>query len=71
MAHERLQKIRETALRLRAQRFADTQLLDDIDNFDRMAHRHIHLENNVLAPRVMEIENRIRADRAQLAQLPL
>jgi len=71
LAHERLQKIRETVLRLRARGFGDTHLLDDLDALDRMAHRHIHLENNVLAPRVMEIENRLRADRAQLAQLPL
>jgi regulator of cell morphogenesis and NO signaling len=71
MAHERLQKIRCAVLRLRVQGYRDTRLLDDIDAFDRMTHRHIHYENNVLAPRVMEIENQLRVQRAQLAQLPL
>ncbi|HET7704629.1 MAG TPA: DUF542 domain-containing protein [Thermoanaerobaculia bacterium] len=69
--HERIQKMRSCVLRLRVQGFHDKQLLDDLDAFEKMAHRHIHLETNVLAPRVLELENQLRADRAQLAQLPL
>ncbi|HEU4522340.1 MAG TPA: DUF542 domain-containing protein [Thermoanaerobaculia bacterium] len=68
--HERLRKIREITLRLRAARFGDRGLLDDLDSFERMAHRHIHMENNVLIPRVVETENRLRAERA-LEQAPV
>ena len=69
--HERIQKMRSCVLRLRVQGFHDKQLLDDLDAFEKLAHRHIHLETNVLAPRVLELENQLRADRAQLAQFPL
>jgi regulator of cell morphogenesis and NO signaling len=60
--HDRLQKIRELALRLRGMAFDDITLLDDLETFDRTAHRHVHLENNVLIPRVVEIENTLRAE---------
>jgi regulator of cell morphogenesis and NO signaling len=61
VVHERLVKARELVLRLRGRRDVDQELLDKIDAYDRSAHRHMHLENNVLIPRVLELENRLRA----------
>lgn len=61
--HDRLEKIREIAMRLRVSRFGDGSLIDDLESFLRLAHRHVHLENNVLIPRVVELENRLRAER--------
>ncbi|MGZ5476407.1 MAG: hemerythrin domain-containing protein, partial [Thermoanaerobaculia bacterium] len=62
-AHERLAKIRELALRLRNVEGSDVQLLDELDELFRAVHRHIHLENNVLIPLVIDLENRLKASR--------
>ncbi len=58
--HEWFVKVRELVLRLRAQG-ADPALLDTIEEFDHAVHRHLHLENNVLIPRVLELENRLKS----------
>jgi regulator of cell morphogenesis and NO signaling len=60
---ERIEKIRELALRLRNVEGSDVQLLDELDEFYRAVHRHIHLENNVLIPLVIDLENRLKASR--------
>jgi hypothetical protein len=41
----------------------DVQLLDEIEELYRAVHRHIHLENNVLIPLVIDLENRLKASR--------
>lgn len=61
IVHERLLKIRELGSRLRG--VVDGDLLNDLDDLYRAVHRHIHLENNVLIPRVVDLENRLRASR--------
>lgn len=61
VVHDRLTKVRELALRLRG--VADQELLDDVDELYRAVHRHIHLENNVLIPRVIELENKLKTSR--------
>lgn len=63
VVHERIAKIRELALRLRARPDADTKLLDEIDQLYRDVHRHMHLENNVLIPRVIDLENQLKTAR--------
>lgn len=59
--HDRLTKARELGLRLRG--VADNELLDDLDELYRAVHRHIHLENNVLIPRVVDLENQLKTSR--------
>lgn len=61
VVHERLSKVRELTLRLRGT--IDSGLADDLDELYRAVHRHIHLENNVLIPRVVELENRLKSSR--------
>jgi iron-sulfur cluster repair protein YtfE (RIC family) len=63
IVHERIAKIRELALRLRSMEGPDVQLLDEIEELYRAVHRHIHLENNVLIPLVIDLENRLKASR--------
>ena len=63
VVHERVTKIREIGLRLRAQSDWDVQLLDEIDELYRDVHRHMHLENNVLIPRAIDLENLLRFSR--------
>jgi regulator of cell morphogenesis and NO signaling len=63
VVHERITKIRELALRLRSRSEWDVQLLDEIDELYRDVHRHMHLENNVLIPRAIDLENMLRSAR--------
>jgi regulator of cell morphogenesis and NO signaling len=63
IVHERMAKVRELTLRLRARPDADTELLDELDELYRAVHRHIHLENNVLIPLVIDLENRLKVAR--------
>jgi regulator of cell morphogenesis and NO signaling len=63
VVHERITKIRELALRLRARADWDVQLLDEVDELYRDVHRHMHLENNVLVPRAIDLENMLRSSR--------
>ncbi|MGZ4809983.1 MAG: hemerythrin domain-containing protein, partial [Thermoanaerobaculia bacterium] len=63
IVHERMTKIRELTLQLRARPDADTALLDELDELYRAVHRHIHLENNVLIPLVIDLENRLKEAR--------
>lgn len=65
LVHEWLGKIRELSLRLRGATYPHTDLLDALDAFDHDAHRHMHLENNVLIPRVVEMENRLKTAREE------
>jgi CRP-like cAMP-binding protein len=62
LVHEWLVRIRELSLRLRSANYPHTDVLDALDSFDRDAHRHMHLENNVLIPRVVEMENRLKTE---------
>jgi regulator of cell morphogenesis and NO signaling len=34
---------------------------EELARFERDLHRHVHLENNVLFPRAVELEERSRA----------
>ncbi len=61
VVHDRLQKLRELSLRLTGTEHQD--LVDGIDELYRAVHRHTHLENNVLIPRVVDLENRLRSSR--------
>ncbi|MGZ7078672.1 MAG: DUF542 domain-containing protein [Thermoanaerobaculia bacterium] len=63
IVHERMTKIRELTLQLRARPDADKELLDELDELYRAVHRHIHLENNVLIPLVIDLENRLKEAR--------
>jgi hemerythrin-like domain-containing protein len=70
LLHERFTKLRELALRLCARRRdgADA-ILSEIDALSRDVHRHIHLENNVLIPRVVELENRLKSMRYEASDV--
>lgn len=65
VVHERLVKVRELTLRLRGR--ADDETIAALERFDLLTHRHIHLENNVLIPRVIDLENRLKLTRRQEA----
>lgn len=58
--HEWLVKARELGLRLRP---ADPSLAEAVEALDKGVHRHLHMENNVLIPRVIDLENRMKAYR--------
>lgn len=60
--HEWLLKVRELALRMRG-RGVNGPLLDKIEELDQATHRHLHAENNVLIPRVIELEHKLKARR--------
>jgi len=53
---ERLRTMRELACRVRA---GDGELYPALRKFSRSIHEHMHLENNILYPRAIEIENRL------------
>lgn len=68
MIDELLHKLRE--LRLRAELHgAPRILIETLDGFERRVYRHMHLENNVLFPKALEIENQLKAA-AHLAGSP-
>lgn len=56
---DRLRTLRELAERL-PQCEAVQVLREDLRQFSREVHRHMHLENNVLYPRAIEVENSLR-----------
>jgi regulator of cell morphogenesis and NO signaling len=55
---ERLRTMRELAMRTRGE--GTTELLHTLALMTRGVHYHIHLENNVLYPRAIEMENTLR-----------
>jgi len=57
MVCERLRTMCELSARLQLQ---NGDLYRELQDFARPVHVHIHLENNVLYPRAIEVENRIR-----------
>jgi len=59
---EYLGKLRELTTRLRGGD-ADAGLLDEIEHFVLRVRRHLHQENNVLIPRVLELESRLKSAR--------
>ena len=65
IVHERLIKLRELTLRLRG--VIDAAAVEALEHFDVLTHRHIHLENNVLIPRVIDLENRLKLTRRENA----
>jgi len=69
IVHERISKIRELTLRLRARPDADKELLDELDELYRAVHRHMHLENNVLIPLVVSLENDLKNSRQSEVQV--
>lgn len=54
---ERLRTMTELSARLQLQ---NGDLFREIQELSRPIHMHIHLENNVLYPRAIEVENRLR-----------
>jgi regulator of cell morphogenesis and NO signaling len=58
MVCERLRTMVELSARLQLQ---NGDLYRELLAFSRPIHRHIHLENNILYPRAIEIENRLRS----------
>lgn len=54
---ERLRTMMELSARLQLQ---NGDLFRELQDFSRPIHLHIHLENNVLYPRAIEVENRLR-----------
>jgi regulator of cell morphogenesis and NO signaling len=54
---ERLRTMTELSARLQLQ---DGDLFRELQELSRPIHLHIHLENNVLYPRAIEVENRLR-----------
>jgi regulator of cell morphogenesis and NO signaling len=56
---DRLRTLRELAQRLPANDAVDA-LRKDLKSFSAEVNRHMHLENNVLYPRAIEIENGLR-----------
>jgi regulator of cell morphogenesis and NO signaling len=39
---------------------AHANLIRDLRRYDRAVHRHMHLENNILLPRAVELENQLK-----------
>lgn len=66
VVHERLTKIRELALRLHASS-AHAGLLAELDDLYRAVHRHMHLENNVLIPRAIDLENEFKTRKNEIS----
>jgi regulator of cell morphogenesis and NO signaling len=60
--NEYLANGRMLALRLRGSD-VDPELLDEVEQLVRRVQRHLHLENNVLIPRVLDLEYRLKAAR--------
>jgi regulator of cell morphogenesis and NO signaling len=67
IVHERLTKLRELSLRARLSNAIEPDVLNDLELLNRAIHRHMHLENNVLIPRVIELENRLKTLRNEAA----
>ncbi|HSP16573.1 MAG TPA: DUF542 domain-containing protein [Thermoanaerobaculia bacterium] len=67
MVHERLTKLRELSLRARLTNAIEPDVLNDLELLNRAIHRHMHLENNVLIPRVIELENKLKTLRNETA----
>jgi regulator of cell morphogenesis and NO signaling len=65
--HERLTKLRELSLRARLSNAIEPDVLNDLELLNRAIHRHMHLENNVLIPRVIDLENRLKTLRNEAA----
>lgn len=63
---DRLRTLRELAARLPAHESVSA-FVDALRAFSNDVHRHMHLENNVLYPRAIEIENGLRRTAAALA----
>ena len=57
---EALDRIRELTIRLRGGT-SDIELLDSIERLVLAVRRHLHRENNVLIPRVLELESRLKS----------
>ena len=62
---DRLRTLRELIQRLPANA-AVTAFRNDLQAFSNEVHRHMHLENNVLYPRAIEIENGLRRTAAAM-----
>lgn len=63
---DRLRTLKELAQRLPSHE-AVRKLRDDLKAFSQEINRHMHLENNVLYPRAIEIENGLRRTAAATA----
>lgn len=50
---------------------AHRRLYRELAEFERDLHRHVHLENNVLFPRALELERKLADQRAASERLPL
>jgi regulator of cell morphogenesis and NO signaling len=60
--HEWIARVRELGLRVRGCD-VDPLLPGAIEDLYRSVHRHLHLENNVLIPRVVDLESRLKESR--------
>jgi regulator of cell morphogenesis and NO signaling len=67
MVHERLTKLRELSLRARLRNAIENYVFRDLEDLNRAMHRHMHLENNVLIPRVIDLENKLKSIRNETA----
>ncbi len=65
--HERLTKLVELSLRAKLRDAIEISVLNDLEDLNLTIHRHMHLENNVLIPRVIDLENRLKTSRNEMA----
>ncbi len=63
VVHERLTKLVELSLRAKLRDAIEVDVLRDLEDLNLTIHRHMHLENNVLIPRVIDLENRLKTSR--------
>lgn len=66
VVHERLTKLVELSLRARLCNVIEISVLNDLEDLNLTIHRHMHLENNVLIPRVIDLENRLKSSRNEM-----